>query len=175
MVVHDDPQPTTTRHGMAFGDAVFDGHAVLDGVRAVRADTMEQVEQALDRRDAVPVYVRRWRPLLAMLDHHVLVDARMRKRAIPEVQIGYADLTIGLGPALVVGRHAHVVVETSWDGLGAVITGGASLPLTGEPAPSAGTLATATSTPRSTAFFARRRESPMLSAKARRSPRSTPR
>src|SRR5260370_39420457 len=99
-----------------------------------------------------------------MLDHQVLVDARMRKRAIPEVQIGYADLTIGLGPALVVGRHAHVVVETSWDGLGAVITGAASLPLTGEPAPSAGTLPAATSSPPSPALFCRKREAAVLAA-----------
>lgn len=138
VVVHDDPHPTTTRRGMAFADAAFDGQAVLDGVRAVRADTVEQVEHALARRDAVPVYLRPWGPLLATLGHEVLVDARMRKHAAPETLIGYADLTIGLGPALVVDRHAHVVVETSWDGLGAVITEGASLLLAGEPRAIAG-------------------------------------
>src|SRR5260370_19906759 len=114
-----------------------------------------------------------------MLDHQVLVDARMRKRAIPEVQIGYADLTIGLGLALVVGRHAHVVVETSWDGLGAVITGAASLPLTGEPAPSAGPLSTRPPTAPSTALFSPRGAAAMPSAPTRGSPRwaapSTPR
>lgn len=138
VVVHDDPQPTTTRRRMAFADAVFDGQAVLDGVLAVLAGTMEQVAHALDRHDAVPVYVRPWGPLLTTLGHRVLVDARVRKHAAPEVQIGYADLTIGLGPALVAGRHAHVVVETSWDGLGAVITEGVSLPLAGEPRAIAG-------------------------------------
>lgn len=63
----------------------------------------------------------------------MLVDARMRKHAAPEVQRGLADLTIGLGPDLVAGRHADVVIETSWDGLGTLITDGASLPLAGEP------------------------------------------
>ncbi len=138
VAVHDDPRPTTTRRGMAFADAVFDGEAVLDEVRAVRADTVEQVVHALNRRDAVPVYVGPLESLLAALGHRVLVDARMRKHAAPEVQIGSADLTIGLGPALVAGRHAHAVVETSWDGLGGVITEGASLPLTGEPRTIAG-------------------------------------
>jgi xanthine dehydrogenase accessory factor len=33
----------------------------------------------------------------------------------------------------VAGRHADVVTETSWDGLGAVITDGSSRPLAGEP------------------------------------------
>jgi Transposase DDE domain len=31
-----------------------------------------------------------------------------------------------LGPSLIVGRHADVVIETGWDGLGRVITDGAS-------------------------------------------------
>lgn len=131
-------QPTTTRRGMAFADAVFEGQAVLDGVRAVRVDSVEQVVQALDRRDAIPVFVRPLGSLLATVGHRLLVDARVRKHAAPEVQMGFADLTVGLGPALVAGRHAHVVVETNWDGLGAVITEGASRPLAGEPRAIAG-------------------------------------
>ncbi len=51
VVIHDDPKPTMTRRGMAFADAAFDGHAVLDGVRAVRADDLERVKQVLARRD----------------------------------------------------------------------------------------------------------------------------
>jgi xanthine dehydrogenase accessory factor len=138
VVMHDDPQPTTTRRGMAFADAAFDGRAELEGVRAVLARDLEDVRRALDERAAIPVCVRPWGPLLAALGHRILVDARMQKHAPPEVQIGYADLTIGLGPALVAGRHAHVVVETSWDGLGAVIREGASRPLGGEPRAIAG-------------------------------------
>jgi xanthine dehydrogenase accessory factor len=38
IVMHNDPMPTTTRRGMVFADAVFEGEAVLHGVRAVRAD-----------------------------------------------------------------------------------------------------------------------------------------
>ena len=138
VVIHDDPKPTTTRRGMAFADAVFDGQATLDGVRAVRVDDLAQVRQTLAQHEAITVYARPWGPLLATLGHRVLVDARMRKHAAAEVQIGYADLTVGLGPALVAGRHARVVVQTSWDGLGTVITEGASLPLAGEPREIAG-------------------------------------
>jgi len=61
------------------------------------------------------------------------VDARMWKHAEPEIQREYGDFTIALGPDLVAGNHADVVIETSWDGLGAVITQGATRPLTGEP------------------------------------------
>lgn len=133
MVIHDDARPATTRRGMAFADAAFDGQAELDGVRAVRASDLEHVKQALAARQAILVYVRPWGPLLARLGDRVLVDARMRKHSEPEVQIGYAQLTVGLGPGLVVGRHAHLLVKTSWDGLGAVISEGATRPLAGEP------------------------------------------
>jgi xanthine dehydrogenase accessory factor len=138
VVLHDGPMPTTTRRGMAFADAVFEGHASLDGVHAVRAHDIARVKESLDSRNAIPVYVRDIGALLAHLHPSVLVDARMRKHAAPEVQRELAPLTIGLGPQLIAGRHADVVVETSWEGLGAVITDGASRPLAGEPREIAG-------------------------------------
>jgi xanthine dehydrogenase accessory factor len=123
---------------MGFADAVFDGHAALDGVHAVRAHDLARVNETLDSRNAIPVYVRDIGPLLTDVRPSVLVDARLRKHAGPEAQRELAPLTIGLGPDLIAGRHADVVVETSWDGLGAVIMDGASRPLAGEPREIAG-------------------------------------
>jgi hypothetical protein len=37
----------------------------------------------------------------------------MQKHFEPEVQRGRAEFTVGLGPSLVAGRHANVVIETS--------------------------------------------------------------
>ena len=133
VALHDEPRPATTRRGMAFADSAFDGEAHLDGVRAVRADTIGEVALAVAKRDVVAVHVGPLGPLLAALGHRLLVDARVRKRAAPEVQLADAEFTVAMGPGLVAGRHAHVVVETSWDALGAVIAEGASLPLAGEP------------------------------------------
>ena len=133
VVIHEEPKPTTTRRGMAFADAVFDGRTSLDGIDAVRAREIAGVRRVLAAREAIPVYVRPLGPLLKEFAPAVLVDARMRKHGAPQVQRGLAELTIGLGPDLVVGRHADRVVETSWDGLGRVLTKGASLRLKGEP------------------------------------------
>lgn len=133
VVVHDEPQPTTTRRGMAFADAVFDGRASLEGVDAVRVEDLGHVRALLSAHQSIPVYVSDLKSLLAAIAPAVLVDARMRKHRAPEIQRGLAPFTIGLGPDLVAGRHADVVIETSWDGLGRVITDGASLPLGGEP------------------------------------------
>ncbi len=133
VVIHEEPKPTTTRRGMAFADAVFDGRTSLDGIGAVRARDIADVRRLLAAREAIPVYVRALGRLLKEFAAAVLVDARMQKHGAPQVQRGLADLTIGLGPDLVVGRHADRVIETSWDGLGRVITKGASLALAGEP------------------------------------------
>ena len=133
VVIHDGPEPTTTRRRMAFTDAVFDGRATLEGVEAVRVPYLEQASDLLASRRAIPVYVGPLRPLLKLVDPDVLVDARMRKHNEPETQRGLARLTIGLGPKVVAGQHADVVVETSWDGLGTVLCEGSSLPLSGEP------------------------------------------
>jgi xanthine dehydrogenase accessory factor len=49
VVLHDEPHPSTTRRGMAFADAVFDGHAILEGVRAVRATDLDGAKAMLGR------------------------------------------------------------------------------------------------------------------------------
>jgi xanthine dehydrogenase accessory factor len=133
VVIHDEPTPATTRRGMAFADAAFDGRATLEGVDAVRAPNLLRVDELLASRRAIPVYVRPLGPLLTRFAPDVLVDARMRKHAPPEGQTGLAPLVVGLGPRLVAGTHADVVVETSWEDLGRVITAGAPRPLAGEP------------------------------------------
>jgi xanthine dehydrogenase accessory factor len=123
---------------MAFADAVFEGQAALEGLDAVRLSDPQGVTKALSAHEAVVVYTGDLRSVLMRVRPFVLVDARMWKHAAPDPQGGLAPLTIGLGPDLVAGHHADVVVETSWDGLGGVITQGASKPLAGEPREIAG-------------------------------------
>ena len=50
---------------------------------------------------------------LAAIRPDVLIDARMRKREIPERQAGLAPLTIGLGPNFLAGLSTDLVVETA--------------------------------------------------------------
>jgi xanthine dehydrogenase accessory factor len=54
VVVHDGEQPTTTRRGMAFADAIFDGRATPDGVAAIRVGRPEAVPALLADRAVVP-------------------------------------------------------------------------------------------------------------------------
>jgi xanthine dehydrogenase accessory factor len=133
VVIHDNPQPTTTRRGMAFADAIFVGRASLEGVEGILCDDWQRIERSIGEHAAIPIYTRPLGPLLIALAPTVLVDARMQKHSAPEVQRRRARFTIGLGPDLVAGHHADVIIETSWEDLGRVITLGSSLPLRGEP------------------------------------------
>ena len=139
VVLQEGPQPATTRRGKAFVDAVFDGHAALAGVTAVRVPALADLASLLAAREVIPVVVDDLPAMLAAVRPDVLVDARMRKRARPEPQRGLAPLTVGLGPNFVAGETVDLAVETSWgEDLGRVVTHGATFPLEGEPRPLAG-------------------------------------
>jgi len=134
VALHDELAPAAPRRGMAFADAVFDGVAVLDVLTARRVDTSAELYDALSGREVVPVTVAPLSEVLKAARWLAVVDARLRKRAVPEQQRGMAPLTIGLGPNFVAGETVDLAIETSWGNtLGAVIETGPTLPLAGEP------------------------------------------
>ena len=139
VILHGSPHPTDIRRGMAFTDAVFDGHAILQGVKAVRVDTLAHLPAFLAEHAVIPIVVSDFARLLGVVGPDVLVDARMRKRAHPKAQRRMAPLTIGLGPNFVAGETTDLAVETKWgETLGTVLTHGGTHPLEGEPQPIAG-------------------------------------
>jgi xanthine dehydrogenase accessory factor len=133
VVIHEPSPPSATRRGMAFTDAFFDGHAVLEGVRAVRVDKPRELSRLLSAVDVIALVTMDLAATIELARPDVLVDARLRKRISPEVQRGLAPLTVGLGPRFVAGETTDLVVETSWEALGRVVTAGRALPLAGEP------------------------------------------
>jgi|FEC22Drversion2_1045045.scaffolds.fasta_scaffold00317_38 xanthine dehydrogenase accessory factor len=133
VALHNGPDaPKTHRRLMSFADAFFDGSAVLDGVTARRVESL-----TLDgTREFIPVLVNELAACLGIRKWDVIVDARLRKRVMPECHRGLAALSIGIGPGHVAGETADVAVESSWgDSLGAVVRSGPTLPLAGEPQP----------------------------------------
>lgn len=122
--------PLVHRRAMAFADAWFDGSTILAGIRAERRDTPGNDWRA----PGIIVFACDFEALLPDLHCQVLIDARMRKRAVPEDQRGLAPLVIGLGPGFVAGENVDWAIETSWGAqLGGLLLEGATLPLTGEP------------------------------------------
>jgi xanthine dehydrogenase accessory factor len=139
VVLHDEPVTATPRRGMAFADALFDGFATLDGLTALRVTTPAELCRALNADDVVPVTAQPFSVIVGMTVWSALIDARMRKRAIPEHQRGIAKVVIGLGPNFVAGENVDIAIETMWgDRLGKIIEVGSTLALAGEPRPIGG-------------------------------------
>jgi xanthine dehydrogenase accessory factor len=133
-VIVDVPTPSVTRRRMSFADALFEGVAVLEGVRAVRVDDSAALLDELARGQGVPVAAFAYEAVHSVLRPAVVVDARMRKQAVPEIQIDEAPLTIGLGPGFRAGQTVHAAVETNWgESLGEVLWSGEPEAYTGQP------------------------------------------
>ncbi|MCX6028012.1 MAG: selenium-dependent molybdenum cofactor biosynthesis protein YqeB [Chloroflexi bacterium] len=126
------PQPTAIRRTAVFAEAVYDGRAVVEGLKARRATSLAEIEAAW-RDDAIPVMIAPGVKLIRTLRPAVIVDAIMAKRNLGTA-IGDAGLVIGLGPGFVAGQDVHAVIETSRGHyLGRVLWQGAALPDTGVP------------------------------------------
>jgi molybdenum ABC transporter molybdate-binding protein len=139
VALHDEPATPTPRRGMAFADAIFDGFATLDGLTAIRVQTQAELRHALNAGDVIPVTSLPFVRTTGSTNWSALIDARMRKRAIPEPQCGVAPLVIGLGPNFVAGQNVDVAIETMWgDRLGEIIETGSTMALAGEPRPIGG-------------------------------------
>ena len=131
VVIHDVLAPAAARRGMAFTDAIFGGPVVLEGVTCRRVEQLSELSEATGWIAATTLPLEE---VVASMRPAVLVDARMRKRAVPEPQRHLAALTIGLGPNFVAGETTDLVVETSWgERLGTILTEGSPAPLAGEP------------------------------------------
>ena len=134
VVLHDGQRPAHARRGMAFTDALFEGRARLEGVLAKRAERLEDLQSMVRCGQAVPAVDAPFDEVLMFMRPDVLIDARMRKHQPPEPIRGLAPLTVALGPAMVAGEIADVVVETAWgDALGTVLREGCTRPLEGGP------------------------------------------
>jgi len=129
------PQPLVVRRKVAFADAVWEGEAVVEGVRAVRCDAAG-AEKVL-RRGCIPVIVDPGLTVLsrARLRPDVLVDGTMAKRNTG-VRKDMAPVVVCIGPGFRAGVDCHAVVESdAGHDLGRVIFKGAAAPDTGVPGP----------------------------------------
>ncbi len=128
------PVPVISRRRMAFGGALHDGEAVLEGLRGVRCANLGDALNCLKKPDSIPVLAWEDERADVSAQAQVVVDARMRKRSQPPLQMEEAPLVIGIGPGFEAGRQVHLGIESNWgEGLGRVIREGAAMAYTGEP------------------------------------------
>ncbi len=132
VVALESPRPTAIRRTVAFSEAVYDGTAEVEGLRARRTEGLAEIRAAL-AEGVVPVAVDPEAALVPALRPAALVDAILAKRNLG-TRIGMAPAVIALGPGFEAGRDADAVVETArGHDLGRVILSGSAAPNTGIP------------------------------------------
>jgi len=126
------PEPLMVRRTVAFGEAVYEGEVVVEGIRARRVDDVAAARSAIAAR-TIPVLVDPETRCLAELAPAVLVDAIMAKLNTG-THLADASRVVALGPGFTAGVDCHVVVETNRGHLlGRAIYVGSAEPDTGEP------------------------------------------
>lgn len=126
------PQPTVIRRTVSLAEAVTAGSCEVEGLQAVRCDTLAAMEQAW-AQGVVPVAVDPEGQWIGRLQPSAVVDAILAKKNLGTSK-GMAPVVIGLGPGFTAGEDVHAVVETNrGHRIGRVIMDGSAEPNTGIP------------------------------------------
>ncbi|HIJ58783.1 MAG TPA: EF2563 family selenium-dependent molybdenum hydroxylase system protein [Deltaproteobacteria bacterium] len=137
VLITEIPKPMAVRRKVAFCEAVYDGHAEVEGVEALLIDEANDSRQVWDQ-GKIPLLVDPECEAARMIQPDVIVDAILAKRNIG-TSLSDAPLVIALGPGFEAGKDAHFVVETNRGHyLGRLLTEGSAEPNTGVPGPIAG-------------------------------------
>ena len=110
VLVLETTQPAAIRRQVALCEAVYEGEATVEGLRAVRIEALEQA-QSVWAQGAVPVLVDPEGACIARAKPEVVVDAILAKRNLGTSR-DMAPLTIALGPGFIAGQDVDAVVET---------------------------------------------------------------
>lgn len=136
-VALDVERPTVIRRTVSFAEALFSGSCTVEGVRAVKVDSVPAAMNVLVSGD-VPVLADPHGDTIAAFHPIVLIDAILAKRNLG-TKITMAPFVVALGPGFRAGVDCHCVVETQRGHyLGSVIRHGAAAPNTGIPGVIAG-------------------------------------
>lgn len=134
VIVTELPEPLVVRRTVSFAEVVYAGEMELEGLRGIRATTVEAAIGLSGECGVVPVLVDPAGEVLKVWQPDVVVDAVMAKRNILGTGINDAPLVIGLGPGFTAGLDVHAVIETKrGHTLGRVLYTGQAEPNTGIP------------------------------------------
>ena len=132
VLVLEAEHPAAIRRQVSVSEAVYEGGAVVEGMRAALVKTLDEAVVVWHRGD-VPVMVDPKGELIPQVRPAALVDAILAKKNLGTTR-DMAPLTIALGPGFTAGVDVDLVVETKrGHRLGRIIREGAAIPDTGVP------------------------------------------
>lgn len=132
VVILEVEKPLAVRRKVAFCEAVYEGEAVVEGIKAVLAKDKDDIYRILNQGN-IPVYVDKNGSIIKELNPLILIDSIIAKRNIGTSK-DMAPITIGIGPGFEAGVDVDLVVESNrGSNLGNVIHKGKAEDNTGIP------------------------------------------
>lgn len=129
-------EPSAIRRTVCLSEAMFDGSAEVEGIRAIRVNSIEALlaaREAFGPEGPVPILADTEASVLPRLRPLALVDAIVAKHNLG-THIAMAPVVVALGPGFEAGVDAHAVVETNrGHDLGRVLLSGRAQANTGVP------------------------------------------
>ena len=110
VVISELEQPLAVRRTVSFSEAVYNGECIVEGIRARKAISPEEISDFLGE-GVIPVLIA---PELdsVKFDYSIIVDSRLIKTPV-NYPLNDNKLIIGLGPGFSAGVNCHAVVETN--------------------------------------------------------------
>ena len=128
VLVLEIEKPTAIRRNVAFSDAIYNGEATVEGIKAIRAYNLNDINNAFKNKGD---FINKIKPF-------AVVDAILAKKNLGTNK-NMAPITIALGPGFEAGVDVDVVIETMrGHNLGRLIFDGYAMPNTGVPGEIAG-------------------------------------
>ncbi|WP_352418377.1 selenium-dependent molybdenum cofactor biosynthesis protein YqeB [Proteiniborus sp.] len=103
-------KPTVIRRTVSFAQAVFDGDTVVEGAKAVKVNSKEEIYKCWENKD-IPIIIDEQLNILKEIKADVLIDGILAKKNLGTNK-NLAPITIALGPGFEAGVDADVVIET---------------------------------------------------------------
>ena len=126
VLVLEAEHPAAIRRQVSVSEAVYEGGAVVEGMRAALVKTLDEAVVVWHRGD-VPVMVDPKGELIPQVRPAALVDAILAKKNLGTTR-DMAPLTIALGPGFTAGVDVDLVVETKrGHRLGRIVREGAAM------------------------------------------------
>lgn len=132
ILMTDLKEPLAVRRTVSFSEAVYEGKAEVEGVRAVLLRDVAEANDAWEERriavivDPDGIRATKVRP-------HIIIDAIMAKTGT-STKVNEAPLVIGIGPGFRAPKDVHAVIESNrGHNMGRVIWNGSAESFSGIP------------------------------------------
>ena len=137
VVILECTKPTSIRRYVSLSEAIYDGIAVVEDIKAVRVESVDEVKAVLDEGN-IAMLIDETGKSIKKLKPIAVIDAILAKRNLG-TNLDMAPITIGLGPGFEAGVDVDIVVETMrGHNLGKLIFSGCPKANTGIPGVIAG-------------------------------------